>query len=277
MAAIDIDSIRAAAGEGVRIEVVDRIGSTNRALMDLAFGDSAAPPRLLAAESQSDGRGRQGRSWLMQPGRSAAFSIAIERQAGGARPPVGLPIAVGVALAGALEPLAGPLALKWPNDLQRGGRKLGGILVESRRSLPAGALERIVIGIGLNLLAPDDDAGTIAQPHDGLFDGDRLPISPGRLIGLVARGVLDATARFLETGLETFADDWHRFDALRGREVVVLAGKRIETTGIVVGLDDEGALLLAGETGLHSVRAGEVSVRALVDGEPVAGKRPAAG
>lgn len=283
MAAIDIDSIRAAAGEGLHIEVVDRIGSTNRALMDTVFGESAAPPRLLVAESQSEGRGRQGRSWLMQPGRSAAFSVAIERPADGTRPPVGLPIAAGVALAGVLEPLAGPLGLKWPNDLQRDGRKLGGILVESRRGLPTGTLERIVIGIGLNLLAPDDTAGTIGQPHGGLFEGSGLPVSPGRLIGLAARAVVDATTRFFATGLESFADDWHRFDVLRGREVVVLAGGRIETTGVVVGLDDEGALLLAGASGLHAVRAGEVTVRALADGRvPVDGRtmtadHPAAG
>jgi BirA family biotin operon repressor/biotin-[acetyl-CoA-carboxylase] ligase len=277
MAAIDIDSIRAAAGEGLRIEVVDAIASTNRSLMDRPFDALPAPPSLLAAERQTDGRGRHGRSWLMEPGRSAAFSIAIERSLAGAGPAAGLPIAVGVALARVLEPLAGPLGLKWPNDLQRNARKLGGILVESRRSLPAGALERYVIGIGLNLLAPAGNAVAIAQPVGGLFEGERLPLPAGRIVGLVARAVIDAVGQFFVDGLEAFADDWHRLDVLRGREVALLAGNRIDATGVVVGLDDEGALLLSTASGLKAVRSGEVSVRPLVERAPAGCNRPAAG
>ena len=197
MAAIDIDIIRAAAGcADLAIEAVDETVSTNRVLMDAAFGAAPAGPRLFAAARQTAGRGRRGRDWLMEPGRSAAFSIAVERAAVPGLAAVGLPIAVGVAVAQALAPMASDIRLKWPNDLQRSGRKFGGILVESRRG-PAsagGALERFVVGIGLNLLPPRDASARIAQPVTGLFDeaGDeasddaRGNVAPELVIGRVA-------------------------------------------------------------------------------------------
>lgn len=288
MPAIDIDSIRAAMGgigaTGVQVEALAETGSTNRVLMDAPFGADPAPPRLLAAARQTAGRGRQGRGWVMEPGRSAAFSLALERRANGGRPAVGLSIAAGVAVAAALAGLLDEttsdrgldrgIGLKWPNDLQRAGRKIGGILVESRRAPVGGAqLERYVVGIGLNLLAPRDEGGAIGQPAGGLFDGESLPVSVERVIGRVAAEVIEAAALFFREGLAPFADDWHRFDALRGRQVAALVDGRAEATGIARGIDADGALLLDTAAGLKSVRAGEVSVRPVADRQALAESR----
>ena len=292
MPAIDIDSIRAAMGgigaTGVQVEAVAETGSTNRVLMDAPFGADTAPPRLLAAARQTAGRGRQGRGWIMEPGRSAAFSVAVERLATGGGPAVGLSIAAGVAVAGALAALlrevarhgaagaaaASPdagIGLKWPNDLQRAGRKAGGILVESRRSPGAAAqIERYVVGIGLNLIAPRDDRGAIGQPAIGVFDGETLPLPLERIVGQVAAAVVDAAGLFFCEGLAPFADDWHRFDALRGRQVVAFAEGRTEAAGVARGIDADGALLLDTAGGVKAVRSGEVSVRALAEPQPPA-------
>lgn len=279
MPAIDIDSIRAAldlAGTGALvIEAVQKTGSTNRVLMEAGFGDGPAPPRLLAAVSQSAGRGRQGRGWVTEPGRSAAFSIAIERSCEGARPASGLSIVAGVALAEELNRLleelaargeipdpAAPIGLKWPNDLQRSDRKLGGILVESRRA-PAGhaQLERFVLGIGLNLLAPRDECGAIGQPVAGLFEGEALPVPVESIIGRATAGLVAAVGLFFREGLAPFAEGWRRFDALSGRQVVALAGGRVEAAGVARGIDAEGALVLETPAGRETVRSGEISVR----------------
>jgi BirA family biotin operon repressor/biotin-[acetyl-CoA-carboxylase] ligase len=285
MPAIDIDSIRAAVARagvtGLRVEAVAETGSTNRVLMDAPFGEGPASPRLLAAARQTAGRGRQGRGWVMEPGRSAAFSIAIERRANGGRPAVGLSIVAGVAVAGALASLLEAAAsdpghdrgigLKWPNDLRRDGCKIGGILVESRRGPVGGAqIERYVVGIGLNLLAPRDEAGAIGQPATGLFDGESLPVPAEAIVGRVAASVVDAARLFFREGLAPFADGWHRFDALRGRQVVALVDGRSEAVGVARGIDADGALLLDTAAGLRAVRAGEVSVRAVADRQPLA-------
>lgn len=266
MAAIDVDGIRSAAVCGpLAIETVEQTGSTNRVLMDTAFQAAPTAPRLLVTGRQSTGRGRRGRHWIMEPGRSAAFSIAIERFAGGPRPSVGLSIAAGVAAACALATLVPEVRLKWPNDLQRAGCKFGGILVESRRGpsgLP-GALpvERFVIGVGLNLLAPQDPEERIDQPATGLFEGAELPVPAELVIGRVAGAIVDATRCFLGEGLEPFRKDWDRFDALRGEQVALLEGARVQTVGIARGIDDSGALLLETGTGMQAVTSGDVSVR----------------
>jgi len=272
MAAIDIDSIRRAARcDGLDVEALDEAGSTNRLLMEAPFGDKAARPRLLAVARQTAGRGRRGRGWVMEPGRSAAFSIALERQARGTGPAAGLSIAAGVAAAEALAGFAGDVGLKWPNDLQRGQRKFGGILVESRRGPAGGApVERYVVGIGLNLLAPRDAAGAIGQAFTGLFDGETLPVPAEVVIGRVAGAVVEAAQRFFSEGLEPFADGWHRFDVLRGRQVAALADGRPEAVGVAVGIDGEGALLLATGSGTRAVRSGEVSVRTVAASSPLA-------
>jgi len=95
-------------------------------------------PCLLVAEQQHGGRGRQGRVWHSTAGLSLTFSLALAM-----RPPSwsGLSLAVGVALADAIDPPAGDapprVGLKWPNDLwlmdsAGRGRKLGGVLIETR-------------------------------------------------------------------------------------------------------------------------------------------------
>src|SRR5438105_5161940 len=140
---------------GLSVEVVARISSTNTALLErarivqpagddtdaaqvrrsvesTAFGRRAADlqPCLLVAEHQTHGRGRHGRLWQAAPGASLTFSLGLPLAP---KDWAGLSLAVGVALADALDPPAEGqpprIAVKWPNDLflldeqHDGGRK----------------------------------------------------------------------------------------------------------------------------------------------------------
>ena len=141
---------------GLDVEIVARIGSTNTELLSrvrsgMREADGALPargrrradlqPTLLVAEQQTHGRGRLGRDWQSSAQASLTFSLALPLATQGAGDWSGLSLAVGVALADALEPArasAPRLLLKWPNDLwlgddamPAGGRKLGGILIET--------------------------------------------------------------------------------------------------------------------------------------------------
>ncbi len=266
MSAIDVERIRLAAGcDTLRVTAVDETGSTNDDLMEAAFGDAPAPPRLLATASQTAGRGRRGRSWITEPGRAIAFSIAFERAVGAQPPPAALPIAVGAAAASALTPWAPDVALKWPNDLQRAGRKLGGILVETRRSPPVpraaqGSIERIVVGIGVNLVAPKDGAA-MAVPACGLFDDSLSRDAPESVIGCIAAAVVPATECFLAHGLAPFIAEWQRFDALAGEAVTATDGDRTIVAGRALGIDATGGLRVQTPSGLRVLNAGEVTVR----------------
>jgi len=286
MNALDAERIRAAAGcDALRVRTVDETASTNEALVQRPFGRSPAPPALMATLHQTAGRGRRGRVWVCEPGRALAFSIAFERVVGAEAPPIALSIAVGVAAARALVPWAPDVRVKWPNDLQRAGRKLGGILVETRRGLPLAApgaaahsathsIERIVVGIGLNLLAPRDER--IGQPACGLFDDSPTRDDPDTVIGCLAGEVVRAVERFLGEGLQEAVAAWQRFDALHGEPVLVLEGDRVVASGRALGIDPLGGLRLLDERGVRILRHGEVTLRRGLDSAvPAAAPREA--
>ncbi len=269
MTTLDAALIRhiAACGDLI-VDTVDEAGSTNQVSMDAPFGRDPGAPRLLAAARQTAGRGRRGRAWLSPDGRSVAFSIAVERLVRSEPPPVAVPVAVGAAAAVALSRWAPDVQLKWPNDLQRAGRKLGGILVECRRSVPdrasdGAAIERIVVGIGLNLIAPPDTCA-IGQPACGLFDRQALSGHAAETaIGVLAASVVPAIGRCLTEGLGSFLQIWRGFDALDGREVAILDGERLLATGRALGIDDSGRLQVRTAEGVRVLSSGEVSLRML--------------
>lgn len=107
------------------------------------------PACLVWTTHQTAGRGSRGRSWLSPPGHGLALSIGM---APGPAPPDQFcyPIFAAVALCDVMRELApeGDWSVKWPNDLLLNGRKLAGILCESRWF---GKNVAIVIGIGVNL------------------------------------------------------------------------------------------------------------------------------
>lgn len=107
------------------------------------------------AALQTGGRGRQGRSWESPRG-NLYLSVSLPAPSG----PAGglLPLAAGVAVAQALAGWGVPARLKWPNDVLVGERKLAGLLIEASSS--GGALEQVILGIGVNLaVAPQLEQG----------------------------------------------------------------------------------------------------------------------
>lgn len=273
---------------GLSVEVVARIASTNTALLERAriapplsdngepvqvrqsvesraFGRRAADlqPCLLVAEHQTHGRGRHGRVWQAAPGASLTFSLAL---ALAPRDWAGLSLAVGVALADALDPWpegqpAGPLhiALKWPNDLwlvdaSGTGRKLGGILIET---VPAGAKRLAVIGVGINVLPLA--GGEVAGGYACVQEIDEQAGAP-RVLAQVAKPLADAVQRFEREGFAAFAAAYARRDLLRGRMVRTTQADVAE--GQAEGVSDTGELLVRTPDGvLREVGSGEVSVR----------------
>lgn len=211
-----------------------------------------AAPFLVIAEWQSAGRGRWGRRWLSPPLSALLLTLATPI----ARAPAdlaGLAPALGVALAEALIATGGgDIRVKWPNDLLKGGRKLGGVLVEV---LPRGAQGVIVlVGFGLNVRPEAAQAAPVPAAcwaEDGL-----CPDRTALLLRLVP--ALDAAiAEFAREGFAPFRARFASLDALAGQTVSVhAAGGRIE--GRALGLNQQGALLLATASGQVAVSTGEV-------------------
>lgn len=241
----------------VTIETVAETGSTNADL--LARVATLTAPTLLAAASQTAGRGRAGRTWHTTTTSALTFSLAWRFH----RPLyalTGLPLAVGVALAEALAVFGVQIALKWPNDVLRDGAKLVGILIETTQDkISCADAAWSVIGIGMNLTMPRDlqsRIGRVSAEAPELAGHDRE-----RLLALLLSALSDALVEFDAQGFAAFAARWNRLHAYAGCAVRILDNDRVVHEGIAVGVDDKGCFLMDTASGRIAVMAGDVSLR----------------
>ena len=239
---------------GVRVEVVPETGSTNADL--LARAAQLAEPVLLVAEHQTAGRGRAGRSWLSSSKNSLTFSLAWKFE-GGPQMLSGLPLAVGVALGDALGRLGVQVQLKWPNDVLKDGDKLAGILIETQ-SAPGGGTWA-VIGVGLNLIMPDDVEALLGRSAAGAPWLARMDRDV--LVAALLDALADALRLFAQQGFGAFSARWNLRHAWQGRTVVILDDGKLLQEGLAAGVDDAGRLLLDTAEGRTTVLAGDVSLR----------------
>ena len=253
---------------GVAVQWVANTGSTNTDLLAEQFAAAPAPVRVRISEVQTAGRGRRGRSWAMAAHASFAVSVAIEAQAQGEvlrRWPL-LPIAVGVSLAERLNCLperAGAVRLKWPNDLWIGERKIGGILIETRRD--RGGIARAVIGVGLNLL---DGAHLQAfeTPATALF-GETFTGSRAALGAEIVAAILAAYAQLQAGDDRSLFARWLVLDALQGRTVRIEQQDGHAWQGLADGIEPDGSLRVLVGDQVRKVVSAEGSVRIVAQDE----------
>lgn len=256
LSAAAIAACRRAEAPEIAIEVVAQTASTNADL--LARVGQLAQPTMLAAMSQTAGRGRAGRAWRSSPDDSLTFSLAWPFHVP-VRALAGLPLAVGVALAGALADGGAPVRLKWPNDLLLDGAKVGGILIETALDRNRGDCVWAVIGVGINLALPAALAAQIGQPAAA------LPQTPARdrnrLLAQILDSLAEALPQFARRGLAPFAPRWNALHAWHGQAVQIIEHERVLLQGIAAGVDAQGQLLLDTASGRVPVLAGDVSLR----------------
>lgn len=150
-----LEAVLRRGGDTRRLEVRDEVTSTQDAAFTMA--DYGAPDgSLVVAERQTRARGRLGRSWASAAGLGIEFSMVLRPPADPAPVPPLLVAATAVAAAEALERAAGLVpAIRWPNDLVVGDRKVAGILIETRDFEPRAPLFVLGVGINAGQAAPD--------------------------------------------------------------------------------------------------------------------------
>lgn len=235
-------------------EILATCDSTNGLL--LARAEAGAPSgTVVVAEQQTAGRGRRGRSWVSAAGDSLTFSL-LWRFAPGTSP-AGLSLAVGVAVAQAVEKAgAGNTAnsgiqLKWPNDILLRRRKLGGILIELAPGVPHAA----VIGIGLNRRLP---AALTEEVPAAALDRD---IDANVLLATVLADLLQVLEDFAVAGFAAQRETWLARHAFQDQPVVLLSDFAPPRYGICRGVAADGALLLETEGRIERILSGEISLR----------------
>ncbi|WP_051849368.1 biotin--[acetyl-CoA-carboxylase] ligase [Thiomonas sp. FB-Cd] len=231
---------------------MEQTTSTNADLLQrVRAGGGALSPQLLVVGHQTAGRGRQARVW-QDAGNSLLTSLAWPFAPGAAI--AGLSVAVGVWLTQSLRGLGSREArLKWPNDVLLHGRKVAGVLVELADTPQA---RWAVIGIGLNLRTPPD------MPHaTGLDAIGSNPPDRWEVLHKLAPALLAGLPIFAQSGLAPWIDAWNHLHAWTGQAVAVLDQGETRHTGIALGVDDSGCLLLETPQGLRRVSSGDVSLR----------------
>lgn len=237
---------------GIRWHHYECLDSTN--LEALRLAELGAPAgTVVLADTQSAGRGRRGRSWSDVRGRSLLMTVLLNRPR---EAPGMLTAAAALAAAEAVEALAGVgVQVKWPNDLMAAGRKLGGVLAESRGALP------MAVGIGVNANGAPDDL-----PGDLRTTATFISHEAGREVGVNAlaeelAGRLDRVYHLLNAGgAPEIVRRLAARDYLAGHAVVARLGTAT-VRGEALGWRDDGRLAIRGDDGAEVLLdAGEVTL-----------------
>ena len=226
------------------VKALEQTDSTNLRLKEAARAGEIAAPYVLAADCQTAGRGRLGRSFVSPSGTGLYMSILF------APPPDTdsgkITILAAVAVCRAIEEMTDIRPkIKWVNDLFVNGKKVCGILAERID-------QGVIVGIGVNVNTPQGGF----PPEAGIAGALERDIDRGELAGRIARRFLDGTKNLSDPAI---------LDAYRTR--MPLIGKEIrytqngqEKNARVLGVADDGGLMIQTEEGPRKLRSGEVSL-----------------
>ena len=226
----------------VRLDTVDSTQSVAFGLAERGATDRT----VVVADQQLAGRGRRGRPWQAPAGTSLLASIIVRPRLPQTLLPTFSPMTA-VATAEALRRVA-PVAarVKWPNDVLVGGKKIAGILLESRAPV-------IIIGIGVNLGQREFPPELAGHATSVALETGRAPDRETMLSALLEE--FDAwRVRLEREGFGAVREQWRMLSDTLGRPVT-LDG----VTGIAVDLDVDGALLIDAGGTVRRVIAGEIA------------------
>lgn len=233
--------------------VFDEIDSTNEYL--LKHSQSLASGSICLAECQTAGRGRRGRAWFSPESQNLYFSMLwrFEPVDLAQLPPLSL--MVSLIIAETLQEMGVQgVQIKWVNDVYLNGKKLAGILVETKTD-KTGA--NVVIGIGINFAMKEVDPNVVTQPWADLsaYDFDRTELACRLAVALQKNLKI-----YPLVGFEHYAERWQAFDLFRHQPVKLITDQT-EIHGISQGITPQGELILQQGEIIRTFGIGEISLR----------------
>ena len=257
---LDAEAVRAAlAGTRITLEIADEVDSTSTRLLEMAAA-GAPSGTCLAAEWQSAGRGRRGRTWISSLGGSLTFSLLwrFERGAGHLG---GLSLAVGLAVARAMSACGvARVQVKWPNDVVVDLRKLAGILVETSGEMQGPSLA--VIGVGVNWRLGERVLDRIDQPVIDVAACATRATTRSALLARLLQELATILEAFERGGFPPLREAWRALHAYQGRRVHVIPGRDPAFDATVSDVGPDGALLVTTDDGRTiALASAEISLR----------------
>jgi len=232
------------------------VDSTNRFARQQEAGEL-----LIVAEEQTQGRGRLGRTWSSPAEEGLWFTLVLRPEMDPSQAALITQIAASAVWQGIHEVTGITAAIKWPNDIQIGPRKVCGILTEMNAEL--GAIERLMVGIGINV-------NTTEMPEELRATATSLRMETGRswsrkaLLLAVLRAFENDYLNFIRQGdLSSVISTCREYSSLIGKPIRILHGTR-EEFAEALDISDTGALIVRKESGeVVPLISGEISVRPL--------------
>jgi len=232
--------------------------STNSVCWELA-ARCESEGTVVIADEQTGGRGRSGRSWHSPPGLGVWASILL---APGVPPGRVAPLSIVTAIsaAEALGDSTGVRAgIKWPNDIVAGGRKLGGVLVESGETV-GDPIETAVVGIGIDVgQEPGDFPPELRETATSVRMLTGEPADRDGILAAFLTQFEDDYRTFVVEGFQSMRERWRGLSTTLGRDI------RIESAGTtregrVVDISPEGALVIEDDGCLVEIWHGDVTL-----------------
>jgi BirA family biotin operon repressor/biotin-[acetyl-CoA-carboxylase] ligase len=234
----------------------EEIGSTNDRARELAE-EGAEHGEVVIAEAQTAGRGRRGRSWASPARKNLYFSVVLRPDLPAERAPE-LTLVASVALCDTLRQAGVDVGIKWPNDLLASGKKIGGILTEL--AAEPDRVSWVVLGVGLNVNARAEDFPEELRAEATSVLVERGQPAPRALLAAACFTAIESWMdRHAEEGFGPARQAWRERSVTLGREVVVTVEGR-EVAGTAEDIDDTGALLVRGRSGLERILSGDVAL-----------------
>jgi BirA family biotin operon repressor/biotin-[acetyl-CoA-carboxylase] ligase len=232
---------------GTPLQVWEHTASTNDLARDAAAA-GAPHGATFVAEFQTQGRGRQGRTWTCAPHAGILASCVLRLSLQPPAQPLWLPLALGLGVCEALRQAGVPARTKWPNDIVLATGKLGGILIEARASPGAGTIFGLGINVHRDVVAADADFAAAA-----LGAGSRE-----EWLARILAGIESRLEDWCSGRIATLHAAWLELDCLLERQVVAVTAAGTWQAR-AVGVDPHGMLELELEDGSRrTLAAGEV-------------------
>ena len=242
---------------GRELRVLDEVDSTNIAAKELA---SAGAPHgtTVAAECQTMGRGRLGRSFVSPQGTGLYMSVVIRPEFSIELSPM-MTTAAAIATAEAIEALCGKaVQIKWVNDIYMNGKKIVGILTEASLGLEMRSLEYAVIGIGVNVRSVKGEfSAELSETASSIEDETGIAVDRNRLCA----EILNRLEYYIETiELRKFLSGYRSRELLTGNDITAMVGSR-QVTGKALGIDDNTNLIVEFPDGtVKHISSGEANL-----------------
>lgn len=196
---------------------------------------------IVTADEQTAGVGRAGRAWISGRGDSLLLTMLLKRAMEPADAQLITPL-LALAVRRLLAGLSVAAAIKWPNDVTVGGKKIAGML--SAAAYVRDAMSFVVASVGLNVRQGEEALAAIDIPATSIFAETGIHVDPASLCEPLVDRFDELYARFARDGFSAIVGEWRGAQTLAGRAIRLNVGAA-SVEGVVTAFGDDGGIELA--------------------------------